>query len=100
ADRDSLSIAGEISEEYQRLLDGHRGIEQADVITAVPLADEDRTKLEERLGAMVNKTVIVKSEVDSSLLGGIVARIGGKLLDGSTLSRLEALKREIAGTAD
>ncbi len=95
-----LSIAGEIYEEYQRLLDNHRGIEQAEVITAVPLTDEDKEKLEERLGAIVNKKVVIKPEVDSSLLGGVVARIGGKLLDGSTLSRLEALKKEISGTAE
>ncbi len=97
---DRLSIAGEIYEEYQHLLDSHRGIEQAEVVTAVPLTDEDKAKLEERLGIIVNKKVVIKPEVDSSLLGGVVARISGKLLDGSTLSRLEALKREIGRTAE
>ena len=92
-----LSIAGEIADEYQRLLDSYHGIEQAEVITAIPLDDKERLKIEERLGAMVGKKVIIKPEVDSSLIGGIVARIGGKLLDGSTRSRLEALKREMSG---
>ncbi len=95
AARGKLSMIGDIADEYQRLLDSYRGIEQAEVITAVPLDDEDRLRLGERLGAVVGKKVVVKPEVDSSLIGGFIARIGGKLLDGSTRSKLEALKREL-----
>ncbi len=95
--RGRLSMVGEITDEYQRLLDSYRGIEQAEVITAIPLDDEDRLRLAERLGTVVGKKVVIKPEVDSGLIGGIVARIGGKLLDGSTRSRLEALKRELSG---
>jgi len=97
--RGRLSMLGEIADEYQRLLDSYRGIEEAEVTTAIPLDDEDRLRLGERLGAIVGKKVVIKPEVDSSLIGGIVARIGGKLLDGSTRSRLEALKRELSGVA-
>jgi len=96
AARGRLSMIGDIADEYQRLLDSYRGIEQAEVITAVPLDDEDRLRLGERLGAVVGKKVVVKPEVDSSLIGGFIARIGGKLLDGSTRGKLEALKRELA----
>ncbi len=95
--RGRFSMMGEIADEYQRLLDSYRGIEQAEVITAIPLDDEAQLSLRERLGAIIGKKVIIKPEVDSSLIGGIVARIGGKLLDGSTRSRLEALKRELSG---
>jgi len=90
--RGRLGMVGDIADEYQRLLDNYRGIEQAEVTTAVPLDDEDRQRLEERLGAVVGKKVVVKPKVDPSVLGGIVARIDGKLLDGSTRSKLAALK--------
>jgi len=93
-----LRIISEIAGEYQRLLDSHRGIEHAEVTTAVPLDDEDKLKLAEHLSAMVDRKVVLESEVDSSLIGGVVARIGGKLLDGSTRSKLAALKKELAGT--
>ncbi len=92
-----LSMVGEIVDEYQRLLDSHRGIEPAEVVTAVPLSDEDKLRLAERLGAVFSKKVVIKSEVDSKLVGGVIARIGGKLIDGSTRSKLEALKRELSG---
>jgi len=93
--RGRLSMAGDIADEYQRLLDSYRGIERAEVTTAIPLDDEDKQSLAQRLGAVVGKKVVVKPKVDPNLIGGIVARIGDKLLDGSTSSRLLALKREL-----
>jgi len=93
--RGRLSMVGEIADEYQRLLDSHRGIERAEVITAVPLGDEGTLSLGECIGAVVGKKVVVEPEVDSSIVGGFIARIGGKLLDGCTRSKLEALKREL-----
>ena len=95
--RGRLSKIGEIADEYQRLLNSHRGIETAEVAATIAFDDEDKLRLEERLGNIVGKKIIVRSEVDSSLIGGIIARIGGKLLDGSTRSRLEILKRELGG---
>lgn len=94
--RGRLSIMGDIADGYQRLFDNYHGVEQAEIITAIPLDDEDKTRLGEHLGAIVSKKVVLKLEVDSSLIGGIVARIGGKLLDGSTRSQLMALKKELA----
>jgi F-type H+-transporting ATPase subunit delta len=95
--RGKLNMAGDIADEYQRLLDSYRGIEQAEVTTAIPLDDEDRQRLAEHLGTIVGKKVVVKPEVDSGLIGGIVARVGDKLLDGSTRSKLAALREELAG---
>ena len=95
AARGRLGLAGDIADEYQRLLDSYRGIERAEVSTAVPLDDREKQRLGERLGALIGKEVVLKTEVDSELIGGIVARVGGKLLDGSTRSRLLALKREL-----
>ena len=93
--RGRLGVIGDIADEYQRRLDSHHGIERAEVTTAIPLDDEEKLKLEERLGGIVRKKVVLEPEVDSSVVGGFVARIGGKLLDGSTRSKLEALKREL-----
>jgi F-type H+-transporting ATPase subunit delta len=96
--RASIGMIGEIADEYQRLLDSYHSIEPAEVITAVPLDDKDVKMLTENLSALVGKKVVLKSEVNPGVIGGIVARVGGKLLDGSTRSRLEALRRELVGT--
>ena len=90
-----LDMVGDITDEYRIMLNSHRGIEVAEVTTAIPLDDEDRQKLSKKLGDIVKKRVEVKSEVDPGLVGGFTARIGGKLLDGSTHSKLVTLKREL-----
>jgi len=95
--RGRLSMIGDIADEYRRLLNSYRGIEPAEVVTAIPLDDKDRMRLEKGLAGIVGKKIVLKSEVDPNLIGGIIARVGGKLLDGSTRSKLAALKRGWSG---
>ena len=95
AARGKLHTISDIADDYQRLLDSHRGIEMAEVVTATDLDEEDKRRLAEHLSAIVGKKVTLKTEVEPELIGGVIARIGGKLLDGSTRSKLEALKREL-----
>jgi F-type H+-transporting ATPase subunit delta len=95
--RGRLGMLGAIADEYRLLLDEYRGIERAEVTTAIALDDKDIAGLEERLGEMVGKKVVVEARVDSSLIGGVVARVGGKLLDGSTISKLMAMRKAMAG---
>ena len=95
-DRGRLAILNDIVDGYQRLLDNYIGIETAEVTTAIPLTKEDKRKLVKCLSAKIGRKVELKTEVDPGLIGGITVRIGGKLLDGSTCNRLEALKKELA----
>jgi F-type H+-transporting ATPase subunit delta len=92
-----LARLGDIAGEYRRLLDDYHGIERAEVTTAIALEDKDVARLAEQLGAVVGKKVVVETKVDSSLIGGMVARVGGKLLDGSVLSQLAAMRKTLAG---
>lgn len=94
-----FSLLGDVAEEYQRLLDSYRGIGKAEVVTAIPLEEADKQKLAERLGAIFDKKMLVKTEVNPDVIGGIIARINGKLIDGSTRSKLAALKDELAGVS-
>jgi F-type H+-transporting ATPase subunit delta len=94
--RRRFGMVGELASEYHRLLDGYRGIEHAEVVTAVPLDDKEKKRLEEHLGKVMGKKIVLESSVDPELVGGMIARVGGKLLDGSTHSKLLALKKELA----
>ena len=89
-------LAGEIAEEYERLVDAYHGIEHAEVITAVPLEGEEKERLAHRLAEMVGKRVVVEAKVDPAIIGGLVARVGDRLLDGSTRTRLELLKKSLS----
>ena len=94
--RGRMSMVREIAEDYQRRLNSYRGIEPADVTTAIPLDDEDKQRLAQHLGAAIGKRVVLKTEVDCGLISGVIARVGGKLLGGSIRSKLEALRRDLA----
>jgi F-type H+-transporting ATPase subunit delta len=94
--RGRFNMLADIVAEYQRFLDDHYDIERASIATAVPLDEEDKKKLDERLGKIIGKKVISDNKVDPGLIGGVVVRVAGKLMDGSTRGKLEALKRVIA----
>ena len=96
--RGRLDMLAGIADEFQRLLNSHHGIEIAEVTTAVPLDKEEERKLARHLGQIIGKKITIKSEVDSGIIGGFIARIGDRLLDGSTRNKLAALKKELAGT--
>ena len=99
ASRNAAYLAADIAEHYQRLLDAHRGIERAEAVSAVPLSDEQRRKVEEVLRGIAGKEVRLTWRVDPHVLGGLVVRIGDRLLDGSTRARLQAMRRDVAERA-
>ncbi len=92
-----LGIAGDVLHGYDHLLDAHRGIEHAEVITALSLAEKDKERLSSQLGDMVNRKVIVDAVVDSSVIGGFKAKIGDMLIDGSVRNKLEILRKSLIG---
>ena len=96
-----LGLIEDISDQYQELLDGHRGVEGAEiaeVTTAIPLDDEYKLKLAQRITDLVGRPVVLRASVDAGVVGGIIIRVGDKLIDGSIRSRLTALKRELGGS--
>jgi F-type H+-transporting ATPase subunit delta len=91
----SLRRSGDIFQQFIASLDAHRGVERAKVIAAVHLSDEVRETISTRLGKLVDRKVVVEDKVDSSVIGGFIARIGDMLVDGSVRQRLEALKKNL-----
>ncbi len=90
-----LKLARAILQQYLLLLDAHRGVERAKVIAATTLSDEDREIISSHLGKMVKRKVVVDAQVDPSIVGGFVARIGDRLIDGSIRQQLESLKKSL-----
>jgi len=94
---DKLGTAGNVSREYDRLLDAYHGIEHAEVVTALSLDEKDKERISSQLGEMVNREVIVDAVIDSSVIGGFTAKIGDMLIDGSVRNRLEVLRKSLIG---
>ena len=66
-----------------------------EVRSAVPLTEDQKTRLAEALGRATGKNVEVKNIVDPSVLGGIVAQVGDQVIDGSVRARLDQLREAI-----
>jgi F-type H+-transporting ATPase subunit delta len=98
-ERGRIGLARDVQAAFQEKVDERLNIAHATVTTAVPLADEERTAVAAKLSSLTGKQVDVTPIVDESIIGGVVARIGDQLIDGSTRTRLLALKRRLAGVA-
>ena len=96
--RGRLKLANNISQEYDRLLDAYHGIEHAEVATALPLDDEDKERLSRQLGEIMGRKVVIDVQVDPSIVGGFIAKIGDTLIDGSIRNKLEVLRKSLVGT--
>lgn len=90
-----LALGPSINSYFTELWDEERGIERAVVRTAVELTAEQRDALATQLAQASGKQVLLEGEVDPSLLGGAVIRMGDRLVDGSTRTRLRALREQL-----
>jgi F-type H+-transporting ATPase subunit delta len=96
--RGRFHLLPEIAAAYRELLNRARGIATARVTTAVPLDATTRDELGRRLAAYTGQQVQLETSVDPAIMGGVVARIGDTLIDGSVRGRLESLRRRLAAT--
>lgn len=82
---------------YRELADQDLGRLRADVRTAVPLTEEERQRLRERLGRVLGgRQVVLAETVDRDLLGGFVAEVGGYIVDGSLDGQLARMRERLA----
>lgn len=92
-----LQFIGDINLLYKKLLDEFLNIERAKVISAVSLPEESVGKIKETLEKVTGKSVIVELEEDPTIIGGIVAKVGDTVLDGSVRTQLMSLKDTLRG---
>ena len=93
--KNKFPIACDIAFEYNKLLDQYRGIIHGEIITAVPISDEEQVEIANRFGAKLGKKLYLTTTIDSSIIGGIILRIDGKMIDGSITTRLAGLKEQL-----
>lgn len=91
-DRGRIGAARAINEVYQQFIDEVKGITRAEVVSAVGLNDAEIQRLSATLKEVAGREVKLEVKEDPSLIGGVVARIGDLVLDGSVRTQLESLK--------
>ena len=77
---------------FRKLLAEHRNEITAEVISAIPLSDEQTEELKATLRAKTGKDILLKRYVDPALLGGLIVKIGSRMIDSSIRTKLASLK--------
>ena len=99
ADRDRLVLVPDLLAAYRdRLLD-HRHVVRAEVTTAAPLDAPRAQAIQKGLATLTGRTVMLATKIDPSIIGGLVARIGSTVYDGSVTRQLEKMKERLVKSA-
>ncbi len=94
SDRGRLDCLREVSIEARRLLNELRNRTAVEVTTAKPLTDDERNSLVHELQLKLSCEIDLQQKVDEDILGGIVVRVGDKVIDGSVRNRLHEMRSQ------
>ena len=94
--RGRLESVPDLFEQFQAMVLEAQGIAIADVTTAEPLDEQGQAIVRERLSRLVGRDVQLRLKTDPAIIGGIVARIGDQLIDGSVVNQLRRLRARLA----
>jgi len=91
----SLNLLPDLADAFRERLLAHQNIVRAEVTSAAPLSPEKTKALEDSLAQATGKKVELSVSVDPALLGGVVARIGSTVYDGSVKTQLQRMRQEL-----
>jgi F-type H+-transporting ATPase subunit delta len=96
AERDRLPLLVDLATRYRELLMERQNIVSAEVTTAEPLSPDRTSAIEKQLATLTGKRVTITTKVDDSILGGMVARVGSTVYDGSIATQLKKIRERLA----
>lgn len=94
-ERERLAALPDIARELDAMIDERKGRIAAEVVSARPLSDQQLAQLERALEALSGKKVDIAKREDPELLGGIVAKLGDTVYDGSLRTQLAQLRQRL-----
>ncbi|MDO8986787.1 MAG: ATP synthase F1 subunit delta [Coriobacteriia bacterium] len=95
-ERGLVASLGDVLTAFGKIAEAERGILVAEVTTAVSMADDTRASLVQKLSAALGHPVSLREKVDASIVGGIRINVGGRVLDGTLSSQLDAMRSTLA----
>ncbi|HZU70984.1 MAG TPA: ATP synthase F1 subunit delta [Ktedonobacteraceae bacterium] len=84
-----------IARELERLVLDYKNEAKAQVTTAAPMDEAQRNSVKQALERRTGKTILMTTKVQPEILGGVVARVGDRVIDGSIRYRLSALRQQL-----
>jgi F-type H+-transporting ATPase subunit delta len=95
AQKNRLNIFPELVEAFQEISDEDHGVTRGTVKSASPLSPEARKQIEETVTAVTKKKVILNFSEDPTLLGGMIAQVGGWTFDDSLKTHLTRMSEDL-----
>ncbi len=92
------AILPEIAEVFQQLVDSSENVSRGTVTTATEISEALQAKVQATLEKITGKKVILTTEVDPAIIGGMIAKVGDLVLDGSIKTQLAGLNESIKGS--
>jgi len=99
AERDRLELLPDLLAAYRDRLMDYLQVVRAEVLTAISLPPDRAAQLQQRLAEVTGRKVTMTVKVDPSIIGGVVARIGSTVYDGSVATQLTRIKSKLVEQA-
>jgi F-type H+-transporting ATPase subunit delta len=99
AGRDRLVLLPDLLAAYRERLLDHQHVVRADVTTASPLSADRAQMIQGGLARVTGRTVMLSTHIDPSIIGGVIARVGSTVYDGSVVRQLEKMKERLVESA-
>lgn len=84
-----------ILEKFISMAEEAAGVLKATVISAKPLTNQQLAQIKAHIENNTGKTVVIEEQIDASIIGGLIVRVGDKVVDGSIKGQMDALKAEL-----
>ncbi|MGE5648342.1 MAG: ATP synthase F1 subunit delta [Acidobacteriota bacterium] len=97
-DHGRVRLLGEIGDAFELVMDERLGIARAEVLSARPLPAPQQQEIVAGLARLTGKQTRAQFRIQEDLIGGVMARIGSTVYDGSVRGQLDALRQRLAGT--
>lgn len=93
--RELVDVMPNIARELEQLVLDYKNEAKAEVITATQIDDAQLQEIKHALERITGKTIIPQTKVQPEILGGVIARVGDEVIDGSVRYRLSALRKQL-----
>jgi F-type H+-transporting ATPase subunit delta len=90
-----ILLLPDVARAFERMVEARTGRARATVTTAVPLPEDFHRRVQDSLEKLSGRKLTVERQVDPEILGGVVARVGDVLYDGSLRAALARLREKL-----
>jgi len=95
-DKKRSNVIRDVYDDYKVMVDNHKGLVVARVESVIPLEANEIEVLEAKLNNVTGKTVTIENVINPEIMGGLVVKVGDKVVDGSVKRKLDNMKHELA----